>query len=400
MGITRNRLVGLAVAGAVAVLLALVLRPKAVRVEVGSADIGSLVVTVDEEGRTRVRDRFVVAAPIAGRLARVTLKAGDPIEAGAVVARMNPLPLDPRTRAELAARLQAAEAAQREADARVAQARAALEQAQRTGGRARTLGSRGTIATEERELAELEETVRARELDADVFAAHAAAFNVEAARAALLAPGSEPARGLVGACESGAPDCLELRSPITGSVLRVLEESERVVVVGTPVVELGDTAALEVVVDVLSADAVRVRPGARMRIEEWGGSGPLEARVRLVEPSGFTKLSALGVEEQRVNIVADFVDGAAPVADGYRVEARIVVEEVHDAVKVPTSALFRRAGRWHVFVVVDGRARRRPVEIGARTPLEAEVRAGLRPGERVVLHPSDQVDEGVRVAPL
>jgi HlyD family secretion protein len=384
----------------VVVLLLVLLRPRPVRVDVAAVRRGVLQVTVDEEGHTRVRDRFLITAPIAGRLARLTLDAGDPVERGMVVARMQPLPLDPRSRAEATARLEAAVAQQRAADARVEQAHAALEQAQRSGARARHLGTKGTIAAEERELAELAETARQKELEAATFAARAAVFNVEAARAALMAPGDQSSQELAATCEAEDGACLELRSPIRGQVLRVPEKSERVVVAGAPLLELGDASALEIVVDVLSADAAQVKPGALMLIEDWGAAEPLRALVRLVEPSGFMKLSALGVEEQRVNVIADFETSPVPIADGYRVEARIVVWEAADVMKVPTSALFRREGAWSVFVVDGGRACRRAVEIGQRSALEAQVLQGLDEGARVIVHPSDQVEDGVRVAPL
>jgi HlyD family secretion protein len=395
-----GRLLMVAAGAVVVALLVFVLRPAPVRVAVVAVQRGRLQVTVEEEGRTRVRDRFVIAAPIAGRVGRLAFDAGDAVTQGAVVARMNPLPLDRRAHAEATARLAAAEAQQRAAEAQVEQARAALEQAQRTGARARHLGKVGTIAAEERELAELAETARGKELEAATFAARAAAFNVEAARAALLAPGGETHQEFVGACESQDGVCIELRSPVTGQVLRIPEKSERVVAAGTPLLELGDAGSLEVVVDVLSADAVKVKPGALMLLDDWGGDAPLQARVRLVEPSAFVKLSALGVEEQRVNVIGDFVAPPVPLADGYRVEARIVVWERDGVVKVPSSALFRRAGEWNVFVIADGRARRRAVQIGQRGTMEVEVLRGLDEDAQVVLHPSDQVDDGVRVAPL
>jgi HlyD family secretion protein len=384
----------------VLVLGFLTFRPAPVRVDTARVERGRMRVSVDEEGRTRVRDRFTIAAPIAGRLARIVLDAGDPVQRGTVVARMQPLPLDPRSRAEAVAHLDAAEAAWHEADVRVEHARAAFNQAQRSATRARQLGAAGTIGKEERELAELAETARQKELDAATFAAQAAAYNLEAARAALMAPDNQDNQAMVAACETQPRGCLELRSPVDGQVLKVMEESERVVALGTPLLELGDTHALEVVVDVLSADAVQIKPGALMQIEEWGGKQPLQAHVRLVEPSAFTKVSALGVEEQRVNVVGDFVTAPAPLADGYRVEARIVVWEAEDVVKVPTSALFRRDGAWNVFVVDGGRARRRTLHTGRRSALEAQVLDGLNEGDVVIVHPSDQVDEGVRVAPL
>ncbi|MFQ5668696.1 MAG: efflux RND transporter periplasmic adaptor subunit [Candidatus Binatia bacterium] len=390
-----KRLAAAAVAVLAVALLVFILRPAAVQVDVVPVARGRLRVTVDEEGYTRVRDRFVIAAPIAGRLARIALRAGDTVERGTVVARMRPLPLDPRARAEAMARLHAAEAASREAEARAEKARVALQQAQRTGTRARHLGKTGVIAVEERELAELEETARRKELEAATFAARAAA-----ARAALLAPGAENGQALVAACEAQPETCLELRSPIRGEVLRVDEQSERTVAAGTPLLELGDPRALEVVVDVLSADAVQVKPGALVLIENWGGGQPLHARVRVVEPSGFTKVSALGVEEQRVNVIADFVDPAVPVADGYRVEARIVVWEGDDVLKVPSSALFRHDGAWAVFTMEAGRAHRRVINVGHRSAVEAQILDGLDEGSMVIRHPSDRIADRVRVAPL
>ena len=385
---------------ALAALAVLAFRPAPVPVETARVERGDVSVTIDEEGETRVRDRFVITAPIDGRVARIALHAGDTVEQGTVVARMNPLPLDPRRRAEAAAQLDAAEAARREAEARVERAQAAYEQARRSADRARRLGAVGTIGKEERELSELNETATQKELDASRFAAQAAAFTLEAARAALLAPGSEGGTAWVRACEHEGEGCLELRSPVAGVVLRVPQESERVVSLGTPLLELGDPTALEIVVDVLSTDAVKVPPGAVARLDQWGGADALTARVRLVEPSGFTKVSALGVEEQRVNVIADFVTPPGPIADGYRVEVHIVVWEGSDVLKVPTSALFRRQGAWCVFVVDSGRARRRQVEVGQRSATDAQVLGGLEAGETVIVHPSDQVDDGVRVRPL
>jgi len=397
-----RRRIGWAAAGLLALgLLFLVFRPVPVRVEIGHVARGRVVVTVDEEGETRVRDRFVVAAPIAGRVSRLNLEPGDRVAQGSVVAQMRPLPLDPRARAEAAARIEAAQAAVREADARVEQARAAQQQAARTAARARELGKQGTIGVEEREMAETAETARSKELEAADFSSRAARFNLDAARAALMAPGSsDGSASLVSACASGEPGCLELRAPIDGQVLRVPEKSERVVNAGAELLQIGDAQQLEIVVDVLSTDAVKVHPGAPILIEEWGGSTPLTARVRVVEPSGFKKVSALGVEEQRVNIVGDFTDGAATLGDGFRIEARIVIAERADVLTVPTSALFRRQDQWMVFTVDGGRAHRRPVQIGARNQNVAELISGLDDGVPVILHPSDQVDDNVRVAEM
>ncbi len=397
---TSRRLAALVAAGLAIALAVMALRPAPVRVDVAPVTRGSLLVTVDEEGFTRVRDRFVVTAPIAGRVGRLVLDAGDAVDEGMVVARMRPLPIDPRDLAQAEAYLEAALATAREADARVERARAAASQAERTARRARRLGAQGILAAEEREQAELEETARARELEAALFAARTASSNVEAARAALLAPGSESGPALATACEERPETCVEIRAPVRGMVLRVPEQSERVVAAGTPLLEIGDPTKLEIVVDVLSADAVKIAPGATTLVEEWGGEETLRARVRLVEPSGFTKISALGVEEQRVNVIADFVEPQTALADGYRIEARIVVWQAEDVIQAPASAIFRRGDAWQVFVLERGRARRRPIEVGQRNAAAVQVLAGLQEGETVIVHPSDQVDDGTRVAPL
>ena len=374
------------------------LRPQPILVDVAAVSRGELRVTVDEEGRTRVRDRYVVAAPADGRLLRVTLKEGDRVERGAAVARIEPASLDPRTRAAAEARLEAARDRQREAVAHVARARAALAQAQRSAARAERLRVDRMLSPEDAEQSALAAATRAEELTAAESAAEAAAHDLEAARAALLGDLRAGAGVRVGQCDSDTP-CLELYAPTSGQVLRLLQESERTVTAGMPLLEIGDPRALEIVADVLSTDAVKVQAGAPVLVDHWGGGTTLHARVRRVEPSGFTKLSALGVEEQRVNVIADFVDPPGALGDGYRVEVRIVVWEAADVRRVPASALFRYGDAWHVFVVEGGRARRRAVEVGARGAFDAEALDGLEAGERVILHPSDRVEDGVRVRP-
>jgi HlyD family secretion protein len=383
-------------------LVVWVLRPAAVPVYVASVTRGPLQVTVDEEGETRIRQRFVVAAPTGGRLERIWLKEGDTVDRGVVLARIHPAPLDRRAAAEARARLDAAEASRREAEARVHGAEASLAQARRSYERASRLEAAGTLSREQLELAALERTTRQEELEAATFAARSADFEAQAARAALMDAVPQPPSDdrLARACGDDEGPCIALRSPVDGRVLRVLQESERVVETGTPLLELGDPAALEIVVDVLSTDAVRVKPGARVLVENWGGEGVLEARVRLVEPSGFTKVSALGVEEQRVNVVADFVEPPRSLGDAYRVEARIVVWESDGVLKVPASAIFRKDGRWHTFVIEAGRARLREITLGHRGAREVEVLSGLAQGERLVAHPSDRIEDGVRVSPI
>jgi HlyD family secretion protein len=359
-----------------------VARPSPLLVDTARALNRPMQVTVDEEGATRVRDRYVVAAPIAGRVARLTLREGDSVRAGAIVARVFPAPLDPRSRDQARGQLASVEDAQRAAVAAVAQARVAHDLAHRAWQRAERMAQDNSIAPAEREQAESDEASRARELESAEFRAQAAAHDVEVARAAL-AGGTEP---------------ITMRAPVAGRVLRVPEPSERVVSAGTPLLEIGDPSRLEIVADLLSTDAVAVGAGAPILIEGWGGQ-TLHGRVRLVEPSAFTKVSALGVEEQRVNVIGDFVDPPGALGDGYRVEIRIVVWQADSVLAIPASALFRYGDGWRVFVIEAGRARQRDVVVGHRTAFDAEVLSGLRVDEMVIPHPSDRVADGVRVAP-
>ena len=371
------------IAGAVAVLAAagVFVRPGPVPVDVAPVTRGPMQVTVDEEGQTRVRDRYVVASPVAGRVARITLREGDVVTPATVVARVFAAPLDARARDEATARVREAEDAQRAADAAVPQARAALDQARRGRVRAEELAARNLLSPEDRERAELEETTRARELESADFRAQAAAHDAEVARAAL----------------AGGREAIALRSPLRGTVLRVPEPSERVVAAGSPLIELGDPKRLEVVADLLSSDAVQVRPGDLVLIGGWGG-GTLHGRLRLVEPSGFTKTSALGVEEQRVNVIVDFADSTAALGDRYRVEVQVIIWQSGDVLKVPGSALFRSGDAWSVFTVDGGRARRRDVTVGHRNAFETEVLGGIAAGDVVIRHPSDRIAEGTKVA--
>jgi HlyD family secretion protein len=381
MRITLKRVsVALAVAGAGYGAFAL-LQPAPVQVETARAARRALQVTVDEEGETRVRDRFVVAAPVAGRVARIAWREGDSVRTGTILARIFPAPLDPRTREQAVAQLDAAEDAQRAAAVGVAQARAAHEQAHREWERAGQLAAQNAIAPEARERIDLEEVSRARELESAEFRAQAAAHDVEVARAVLTA-GGEP---------------ITIRAPVTGRILRVPEPSERVVAAGTPLVEVGNRSRLEIVVDLLSADAVQVPVGAPMLIEGWGGE-TLRGRVRFVEPSAFTKISALGVEEQRVNVIGDLLERPPALGDRYRVEVRIVIWTADSVLTVPASALFPYGDGWRLFVVERGRARSRDVTVGHRTSRHAEVLGGVIEGEAVIRYPSDRVSDGVRVA--
>lgn len=376
------------VLGAALLLAFLVLRPKPVPVEMARAVRGPLRVTVDEDGETRIHDRYVLAAPVEGRLRRIELHAGDPVKAGQVVALLDPLPLDTRGREQARARLRSSEAARREAEARVRTERTALEDARRTLARLEKLGREGVVPAEELDRARADERGHASELAAARFRAEAAAFEVESARAALLeADGTK-----------GEPAAIPLRSPVDGRLLRLCQQCDRVVAAGAELLEVGDPAALEVVVDVLSGDAVKIRPGAAMLLTAGGDApGTLRARVRVVEPAGFTKVSPLGVEEQRVNVVGDLLDRPGPIGDRYRVDARIVLWEGNDVLKAPAGALFRDGDGWALFAVERDRALLRRVQVGHRNPEEAEILAGLRAGETVVVHPGDRISDGARV---
>lgn len=371
-----------------------VMTPAAVPADFAEVGRGDLQVTVNEEGRTRVRDRFVVSAPLPGRMQRIELEPGDPVVAGkTVVARFQPSDpalLDVRTRAELEARVRAAESALGGARADRERIRAELAFAQSELERSRTLVKERVIAPRELEGAERQAEALARALQSAEFAVSTAQHQLEVARASLI-----QTRG-------GRAAAIPLYSPVDGIVLRRLQESETIVPTGQPLVEIGDIDDLEIVSDLLSSAAVQVSPGQPVLIEQWGGARPLNGRVRLVEPSGFTKISALGVEEQRVNAIIDFADppeSRPNIGDGYRVEVRIVVASRQNVLKVPTSSLFRHEGEWAVYVVENDRAARRRVAIGERNGLEAEVTDGLAGGERIIVFPSDAVADGVKVTP-
>lgn len=380
-----------AVLGGVGVVLLLMLLidtcGSGVQVEGASVQRGPLQVVVEEEGRTRVRDRFVVAAPISGALQRIDLREGTTIAAGEVLARIASAPDDPRGRNIAQAQLAAAEARRSQVAAELEQAQATALQAQREAARREELADAGALSREEMERMRLRAETARQQADAILAALRAVEADVSALRAAL--EGSTP--------QSGGPT-VAVTAPTSGRVLRVLEESERVVQAGTPLLEIGDASGIEVVVDVLSADAVRIASGNRVLVDEWGGERTLQGRVRLVEPAAFTEVSALGVEEQRVKVIVDLVDSPPELGAGFRVEARIVVWEDDAVLTVPTSALFQRDGTWWLFVVEGGRARERQVQLGQRGIDAAEVRGGVEEGETIIVFPSDEVADGVRVS--
>lgn len=375
----------------VAGVLAAALWPRSTEIDAATVARGPLQVTIDEDGETRVRDRFVVSAPVSGRLSRIELEPGDPVKAGqTVLARItsgeSPL-LDPRTRGELAAMVEAADAAVGQARAERARIAAQLDRARTTLRRQQELMKAGAIASDNLEAAETAVMTGEESLRAAEFAVARAEHERQLAQARLQAP-SQQGRAVT------------VVATVSGVVLKRLRESESVVPIGDPLLEIADPSRIEIVADLLSTDAVRVSPGQRVLIEQWGGGRTLEGRVRRVEPSGFMKVSALGVEEQRVNVIVDFADGAEAakaLGDGFRVEVRIVIWQEDDVLKVPVGALFRRGEGWAAFVIDGGVARLRTVQLGQRSDTEAQILDGLSAGQSLVLHPPDTLADGMRV---
>ncbi len=358
-----------------------------IKVETAVVSKGDISVTVDEEGRTRLKDLYVVAAPVPGRIDRITLIEGHRVLKGDLLARIYPAPSDPRLRGVSRGQLQAAEARQADAAVQVEKARTVSEQAERELKRAQNLLSGGAISEEAVEQARLAAASAGRDLEASQAAFRAAQADVAAARAALI--GANPA--------STGGAVVEVRAPSAGRVLRVFQQSSRVAEAGTPLIELGDAAVLEAMIDVLSEDAVRIQPGNPVTIDQWGGDTPLKGVVRLVEPQAFTKVSALGVEEQRVHVLADLIDPPSSLGVGYRLEAHIVVWSAEEVLRVPVSALFQREGGFAAFAVRDGKAELRAVRIGHQSTEIAEVLEGLTEQDQVILYPSALIDDGVRV---
>jgi len=396
MQITAGR-VGMALGLMAAVAgIAWFLMPRPITVETAVVNKGRFVATVDEDGKTRIRERYVVAAPLAGRLTRVRLKAGDTVAADDVVASIMPPPaplLDPRSRREAEERLGTAEAALARSKATVERAQAQADQAKTDLDRARTLAAQGASTVQAQERAELAQRVADRDLRAAEFQDHAANHEVDQAKA-LLARYQEGADAPI--------ERWNITAPVSGVVLRVVQESETAVQSGAPLLEIGDPRDLEIVTDVLSVDAVEIRPGAEVAIEHWGGPGVLSGRVRRIEPAAFTKISTLGVEEQLVNVLIDVLSPReqwAGLGDGFQLDTRITVFTKDDIDVIPAGALFRRGDSWSVYVVEDGRARLRAVDLVRRSGRSAAVSKGLAPGDRVIVYPSDQINPGVRVSP-
>jgi HlyD family secretion protein len=384
-----------AVTLAAAALLAWAFAPQPLTVELAAAVSGPFETTIDEDGRTRLADRYVVSAPLAGRLARITLREGDDVKAGDPVASLQPVLaplLDERSRREQAARVEGAQATLALAGKRIEAARVGLERARDDLRRSEQLAQQGFVAPTKLTGDRLALQAAQKELEAAVEGEHVARHELEQARVAL---------GLVRVPGGGGP--FVLRAPVSGRVLKVHLTSEATVALGTPLVEIGDLARLEVVAELLTADALQVRPGSAVRIERWGGPVVLQGRVRRVEPAAFTKVSALGVEEQRVNVIVDITSPReqwAALGDGFRVGVRVLTRSEPKVLKVPVGAVFPQAAPASgaaVFVADGGRARLRPVEVAARNGSEAWVSHGLAEGATVLVYPPSGVADGTRI---
>ena len=378
------------------VLIAVGLWPEPLPAELATVVRGDLTVTVNQEGMTRVKNRYVIASPVAGQLRRIDWKAGASVEAGktvlAILESGGADLLDVRSLVQAEARVRAAEAAVAQVAAQRARAGANAKLQRDDLVRQKSLFNGGTLSRQEFEMAETRALTTAQEERAAEFAGQIAEFELVQARAFLLR--GQPA----GAGARGEP--LVITSPVSGRVLRVFQESERLVPAGLALVEVGDPTDLEARIEVLSRDGVAIQPGARVQLEQWGGPVPLNARVRLVEPSAFTKVSALGVEEQRVYVMVDFTDPLAArstLGDNYRVEARIETWSAQKILKAPAGALFQRGATWHTYVLAGSKARLRALRVGHGNGLETEILEGLGEGEQVIVYPGDKVGDGARI---
>ncbi len=373
------------------------LYPEPITVEATFASRGSLRVTVQEDGKTRIREKYTVSAPVSGRVSRIELNPGDACSEKtllAVILPSDPAILDARARAEAVARVQAAESAVERAKSNREQAKINFELSQAKFHRAEQLLPTGSASQTEYDVTKAESLASAQAIQTARFDQEIASFELEMAKAAV--------EQFTGKDKDMAIDPFEIYSPITGRVLRVIQESSAVVNVGTPLIEIGDPRNLEIEIDVLSTDAVRIKNGSEVSIEHWGGGVPLAGYVRVVEPAAFTKISSLGVEEQRVNVIADFneaPDRIQSLGDGYRVEARITVSEIADALLIPNSALFRHQRDWHVLTIRNGKAVLQKVVIGLQNEVQTQIIQGLSDLDEVILYPSDTLKPGMPVQP-
>ena len=370
--------------------------PGPVLVESAVAVHAPLSVTVEEEGHTRVKDRFIISAPVAGYLQRSALEVGDAVTQGQTLALMEPLRpevLDPRSRARAEAQVAAAQASIKGAEQQVTAARAEAKFARSDHARKQELQGRSLVSEGEMEQAATRTREAGAQLRSAEFAVEVARYELEAAQTAL--------QYSTGSDADSALETVALQAPVTSRVLQIHRKSEGVVKTGEPLLEIGDPAALEIAVDVLSADAVRIQPGSKVQLLRWGGPQVLEAIVRTVEPTGFTRISALGVEEQRVWVIADLVSPRSDweqLGDGYRVEAHFILWQEDKVLQVPASSLFRHENDWAIFTIENGKARLATVSTGHGNGLATQILDGIEAGVHVILHPDDRIADGVRVA--
>jgi HlyD family secretion protein len=390
----RRRITWLAVLLLIVAALAYGFRPQPRPVDTASVTRAPMQVAIEEEGKTRVIDRYIITAPVAGTTCRVDLDVGDSVEKDQMLVNIKPLQsqaLDPRARAEAEAKVAAAEAALRAAEQNVDSARADADLADKELKRLEPLAGKGHISQDRLDQAGAQKRSAAAALRSAEFAVDVARHELDAARTALRYTGNQ---------SSNPEDMVKVLAPVSGRILKLQHECEGVVTRGEPLLEIGDIRSLEIETDVLSADAVKIKPDMPILYERWGGEKPLTGKVRRVEPVGFTKISALGVEEQRVLIISDITSPPEEwqtLGDGYRVDSRFILWENQDVLQIPASALFRSGGQWTLFVVQDNRARRRPVKVGQRNGLSAQILDGLKEGEAVITHPDDTIEDGVRV---
>ena len=369
------------------------LRPRPVEVETAVIARGPLTVYVTEEGKTRVRNRYIVSAPVAGQMRRVTLRAGDEVKANETVLTaiepvVSPL-LDPRAKAQAEARVQVTEAARMQADQSLNMARTADKFAQQNWQRVRAM-EKSLVSDTDRDAAERDASMRQMEVRGAEFALKVAEYELAQSKAALLQLQSPAAAGSV----------IEVRAPVSGKVLRVQQESAMVVAPGTAIIEIGDPADIEIEAEILSRDAIAIPTGANVSVEQWGGAEPLKAQVKRVEPAAFTKVSALGVEEQRVIVRSDLInppDAAKALGDRYRVEVRVAIWHSDDVMLVPAGALFREGKDWKLFVMKNGKAVTTAVQVGHTDGRLTELTGGIAIGTTVLLHPPDTVKDGTEV---
>lgn len=394
----KRKLLWLTIIGFLATGLIVSFWPRAVLVDLQPAEVGPMMLTVGDEGETRVVDVYVVSAPVTGRLRRIETEPGDAVVAGqTIIAEVEPQEsqlLDPRTEAEAEAQLSAAKSAASLAQAELEKAAAELRFAESGLRRAGELAAKGTISERDFEVAERAFNTNRAAMRVAQANMQVRQFELERARAQVMSP--EEIATLREACK-----CIDIKSPVDGQVLRVLRESEGFVQAGEGLVEVGNPERLEIVVDLLSSDAVKIQPGNLAVIENWGGATPLQARVRRVEPFGFTKISALGIEEQRVNVLLDIISPHTDwqaLGHGYQVDVRVVLWQQDKALRAPLTALFRVDEKWALFVEEDGRAVQRMVEVGHTSAKHAEVVSGLSEGEKIVVYPGRDVEEGTRIA--